>query len=428
MNIVLIYLPHPYLRQPGSHAPLGLMYVASSLESKGENVIIKNYTSFHTEEAIKDLPEADVYGITVTSLELLQSNEFSKLIKKKYPQAIVGIGGPGTYTDEYIDFDVIDFSCQGDGEITIIDILDDVQNNCLKKEYKGKTVEDLNSLAFPARSLLSSDPGGNIFAYNEKYAAGGTTMIVSSRGCPFKCSFCSSPYFTSLNKGVRYRDPKNIIDEMKYVIENCDTRQFKFCDEMFTANRRRVFEICEILGDLDVSWKASVRVKPFDYEMAKVMKDSGCKEISFGIESFDNDVLKMLNKKTTDEDNASALEITDKVGIKTRVLFMIRTPGQTKDTVKKNIEWLERVPYHIIACSSFIPLPGSDTWNNPDKYNIEILNKNLDDYNFYFYGNSGEDDNMKDIIKIKNRGLEEFNRESIKFREYLDSTGKIHKG
>ncbi len=163
-------------------------------------------------------------------------------------------------------------------------------------------------------------------------------------------------------------------------------------------------------------------------DCTKAMKDSGCKEISFGVESFDNDVLKMLNKRTTDKDNAKALGFTEKVGIKTRVLFMIRTPGQTRHTVRKNIEWLNRVPYHIIACSSFIPLPGSDTWNNPDKYNIEILNKNLNDYNFYFYGNAGGDDNIKDIIKIKDRSLKEFNEETIEFRTYLDNTGKIHKG
>jgi anaerobic magnesium-protoporphyrin IX monomethyl ester cyclase len=428
LNIILIYLPHPYLLQPGSHAPLGLMYIASSLKNKGEEVIIKNYTSFHMNEAIDDLPEADVYGITVTSLELLQSNDFARLIKNKYPKSIVGLGGAGTFTDDYVDFNVIDFICKGDGELTVLKIIDDIKNNKLQKKYKGETIEDLDSLSFPARHLLSKDQGGNIFAYNEKYTNGGTTMIVSSRGCPFKCSFCSSPYFTHLNKGVRYRSPNNVVDEIKYVINNYNINQFKFCDEMFTSNRKRVFEICDLLENLDIAWKASVRVKPFDYDMAKAMKSSGCKEISFGVESFDNDVLKVLNKKTKDLDNARALEVADMAGIKTRILFMIRTPGQTKYTVNKNIEWLEKVPYHIIACTSFIPIPGSDTWNNPDKYNIEILNKNLNDYNFYFYGNSGEDHNTKDIIKIKDRSLDEFNKESIKFREYLDNTGKIHKG
>ena len=430
MKVILIYLPHPYLKRPGSHAPLGLMYIASVLKNNGIDVEIKNYTSYETQDAIEDIPEADVYGITVTSLELLQANRFSYLIKQKMPNSIVGLGGPGTYTDEFVDYNIIDFICKGDGEITILDILDDIKKGDLKKVYYGKTVEDLNVLPFPARNLISEDGGGHIFAYNQDYKGGGSTVVMTSRGCPFQCSFCSCPFFTSLNKGVRFRDPENVYKELKEIVSKYNIRQFKFSDEMFTLKRKRVFEICDLIGNLDIAWKASLRVKPFDYEMACIMREAGCKEVSFGIESFDNDVLKMLNKKTTDIDNAKALEIADKAGLKSRVFFMIRTPGQTKETVSKNIKWLDRVPYHLIACTSFIPLPGSDTWINPDKYNIEILNRNLDDYNFYFYGKKegGGDDNMTDIIKIKDRSIEELNKESLEFREYLDRAGKINKG
>jgi len=161
--------------------------------------------------------------------------------------------------------------------------------------------------------------------------------------------------------------------------------------------------------------------------MAKTMFDAGCKEVSFGVESFDNVVLEILNKKSTAEDNARALEIAHEVGMTTRILFMIRTPGQTKDTVATNIQWLSRVPYNIIACTSFVPIPGSDIWINPDAYDIEILNRNLDDYNFYFFGKEGENE-LKNIIKIKSRPLDKFNAESKEFRDYLKETGKLNQG
>ena len=106
---------------------------------------------------------------------------------------------------------------------------------------------------------------------------------------------------------------------------------------------------------------------------------------------------------------------------------MIRTPGQTPLTIQRNIQWLEEVPYDIIACTSFVPLPGSDIWDLPDRYEIEILNRNLDDYNFYFFGKNGENE-LKDIIKIKNRTLLEFNEESQEFRNYLKQTGKLNEG
>lgn len=427
-KIVLIYLPHPYLKQPDAQAPLGLMYLASVLEAvEGVDVDIKNYSSFQNDEAIENLPKADLYGITVTSLELLQANRFAAKIKRKYPDAKVGLGGPGAFTDEFADYQVIDYVCKGEGEKVICDIIRDYQNGCLRQIYIASPVDNLDSVPFPSRHLLKDKQGGNIFAYDKNYKKGGSTIISTSRGCPFRCSFCSSPFFTGLNNGVRYRSARNVYDEIKQVIDTYGIRQFRFSDDMFTSRPRRVYEICDLLGELDIVWRISTRVNPFDIEMARTMFEAGCKEVSFGVESFDDAVLKVLNKKATADDNARALEVAKEAGMTTRVLFMIRTPGQTKNTVPINIEWLNRVPYDIIACTSFVPIPGSDIWIHPDRYDIEILNRNLDDYNFYFFGKDGENE-LKDIIKIKSRPLDEFNAESKAFRDYLKNTGRLNQG
>jgi len=217
------------------------------------------------------------------------------------------------------------------------------------------------------------------------------------------------------------------VAEIKECIDKYGIYQFRFSDDMFTANKKRVLEICKLIKPLDIAWRISCRVKPFDLEIAEALYGSGCKEVSLGVESFDNYVLKTLNKKCTAEDNALALRICRAVGITTRVLFMIRTPGQSKYTVDINIDWLQKVPYDIIACTSFVPIPGSDIWEHPYKYDIQILNKDLDDYNFYFFGKHGEN-KLLDIIKIKSRSLEEFNEESQRFRNYLKDTGKLNEG
>ena len=120
------------------------------------------------------------------------------------------------------------------------------------------------------------------------------------------------------------------------VENNFGITQFRFSDDMFTANIKHVTDICKKIKESDVIWRISCRVKPFTEDMAKTLLDAGCVEASFGIESFDNNVLKLLNKKTIASDNVKALEICAKVGIKTRVLFMIRTPGQTEKTVDIN--------------------------------------------------------------------------------------------
>lgn len=423
MKIALIYLPHPYLKQPEAQMPLGILYLSSILKQKDIEVEVCNFTALHTNEAISKLPKADIYGITVTSFEIPQANRFAYLIKELYWNNKVILGGAGTIAQEFVDFNIIDSICIGDGEITILDMLHDYPN--MNRVYYGKPVKNLNKLPFPDRGAISNI-GGNIFAYGKEYIGKGSTVILSSRNCYFNCSFCTSPYLRKINN-VRFRNSQNVYDEIKDVIDKYGIRQFRFSDDMFTSNKQHMYNICDKLSGLDIVWRISCRVKPFTKEMAQRLYETGCKEVSFGIESFDDTVLKTLNKQTTAKDNVKALEICEKVGIKARVLFMIRTPGQTKNTVPINIEYLKQVPYNIIACTSFVPIPRSNIYDNPDKYNIEILNKNLDDYNFYFFSSNGEN-KLKNIIKIKDRSLDEFNKESQYFRDYLKSTNKLNMG
>jgi radical SAM superfamily enzyme YgiQ (UPF0313 family) len=425
-DIVLIYLPKPFLKQPDAQAPLGLMYIAASLERKGVVVDLKNYATYSDDEAIEDLPNAKIFGITITSLEVLQASRFAKKIKSKYPDSKVLLGGPGVYASEYIDWNYIDSICIGEGEYTIFDILKDVKNGIIQKQYFGKIVEDLDNLPLPARHLLKNKQGGNIFAYNNNYIGEESTVIISTRGCPYRCSFCSAPALTYSNK-VRFRNSDSVAYEMKHVIDSYGIKQFRFSDDMFTASKKNVLELCKKIERLEVVWRISCRVKPLDEDMLKAMWDAGCRELSFGIESFDDKVLAGLNKNATCEDNVKALEMANKYGYKTRILFMIRTPYQTKETISINKYWISKVPFTIMACTSFIPNPGCDIWYNPDKYNIEILDKNLDKYNFYMFGPEGRRP-LDPLIKIKDRSLNEFMAESEEFRDWVDEYGKINRG
>jgi len=429
MKATLIYLPKPYLKEPEAQAPLGLMYLAAVLEEHEYGVELKNYPAFTDEEAIADLGPADLYGITVTSLEVPQANRFAAKIKQKFPNAKVVLGGPGAYHEEFVDWSRpggIDAVCKGEGEHAILEIMRDVAEDKLKRVYIGEPVMDLDTLPLPARHLLSGRQGGNIFAYDRRYVGGDTTVILSTRGCPFECAFCSSPFFTYSNR-FRARSPRHVAGEIDYVVREYGVRQFRFSDDMFTAGKRRVLDLCEAIGPLDVIWRISCRVKPLDEEMLAAMWQAGCRELSFGIESFDDAVLSGLNKKTTCQDNVRALKLSAEVGYRTRMLFMIRTPFQTRRTIEINKHWIQRVPFTIMACTSFIPIPGSDVWFHPDKYNVEILDRDLDKYNFYMFGPEGKRD-LDPILKIKDRPLDEFMSESEEFRSWVQDYGKVNKG
>jgi radical SAM superfamily enzyme YgiQ (UPF0313 family) len=422
MKVIFIHLPRPHLKQPEAQAPMGLMYLSAVLEQKGIDVVIVNYASLSIQDALNKLPEAEFYGMTVTSMELPLANEFAQGIKRKYPKSKVALGGPGTVTDEFVNWQFIDMICKGEGEETIMDMLGSTNG---KRIYHGKPIKDLNALPLPARHMMKDSLGGNIFAFKKNYKKKKSTQILTSRGCPFKCAFCANPSLTF--GGVRYRSTNSVIEEIKAILNMYDIYQFRIADDMFTSNKRRLLDITSKMAELGIIYRISARVKPFDKEMATALYDSGCREISFGVESFDNEVLQVLRKQATAEDAARAIDICNEVGLVGRVLLMIKTPGQTDKTVPRNIRWLERLSYPAVSCTTFVPMPGSDIWDNPGKYGIEILSRNLRDYNFYFFGPEGERP-MANLIRIKNRDMEEVNRESHDFREYLKSTGKINQG
>jgi len=408
MRWIIINPPHPYLVNPNLRAPLGLLYIAAVLEDLNEDVSVVNLSN-KVLNSIK-LEEADVYGITCTSIDIKKVESLSKLIKKRFPKSKIIVGGVGAYNYESFCTDSIDCFVIGEAEAIMESIVNHIKNNNLPKTMLGMEIQVLDSIKFPARHLYE-----NTLPLN----------IITSRGCKFGCSFCSSP--SMYKHKVRFRSTFNIYREIRQLKKEYNTDYFIFEDDMLTIDKERLLCICFALRDLDIKWRAMIRVKPLDIEMLNAMKEAGCNEVAVGIESFDGDVLKMLKKGTTVKDNIKALEMIHSVGIKTRLLLMIRTPGQTKDTMNLNRLFLQTVPYDKIACTTFTPIPLSDIWNNPDKYNIEILDRDTTNYNYSFFDKNGIR-KIKSIFKIKNRSLEEFNNETIEFQKWLLEYTTMNKG
>jgi len=421
MDVVFIYLPHPYLKRPGSQIPQGLLMLAAVLKGRYD-VAVRNYSALTQEAAIADLPQAALYGITCTSMELPYANDFAVAIKAKHPGGKVILGGPGTCTPEYIDFRAVDSFCVGEAELTIGEIVDDALAGRLRREYVGETVRDLDSLPFPAREFLPDNLGGEIFSYNRDYIGTGSTTILSSRGCPFRCAFCANS-----GGAVRFRSAASVRDEMAQVVERWGIRQFRFSDDMFAVSKRHALEICEAIAPLGVAWRVSIRTDPLDEEVVAAMRAAGCMEMSFGVESFDDDVLRVLNKQTTAAKHMAALEMVHRLGVVAKILMMIRTPGQTARTVDKNIAAIDALPKSIIACKAFVPLPGSPIWDDPGKYGVEILDRDLRNYNFYFFGPEGALA-LRPLIRLKDRSLDEFMAESNRFRGWLAARDDLDRG
>lgn len=431
MKIIFIETPSPWLVRKHVQIPLGPLYLATILKINGHEVRILR------PDTIKDLKPAleyDLICFSGTTLEYPMNVDCAKWIREQQPDKKIIIGGvhASALPDEVIEDGIFDSVCIGEGESVILTIVDDAEKNHLKKIYRSEHyIDDLDTIPFPDRSLVPNVEGGALFAYNKNYIGSGNQNFITARGCPFECAFCASK--SMWNGGVRFRSSQNIIDEMKYIIETTNVKQFRICDDNVTSAPKKCFDFCDaiIKNNLNIVWRCSVRAESLSEEIVDIMKKSGCMEISPGIESGDQRVLDFLNKKTTVEEMYEGCENAKNAGIAVRALMMIGTPGEREDTPEINYEYLKSLPHDMSTLSTFIPLPGTDIWNNPGKYKCSILSKDYRKYNKdYWVFNNGKAQKRKYEPLIHNQLLTlEKQIDNVKrMEEYIERLGRYNKG
>lgn len=417
MKATLINPPRRYLIEPESQAPFGLLYIGAVLEQKGWEV---RYVDLALEDKI---PSADLYGITANSPDYDDAVEIAKFLKKRGDGKVV-IGGPhvtgmGGQVDE-----VFDSWVSGEGENAIECIVEDFPN--LAKGYIGAPVADLDSIPFPARHLLTVQ-GTNIFAYHQRYAEGETTCLVTMRGCPYHCGFCAAGGIR-----VRYRSTENIVAEINHVINNYGIREFRISDDHFALNHKRLYELLPAMKDRNIFWRASIRVDAVDPEILKMMAESGCVEISYGVESGDQRVLDRINKGATLEQSANAMKWTHDVDITVRSLMVAGLPGETPDSAYKTIEFMEKTRHwwDIATLSNFVPFPGSPIWNDPQAFGVKRIA--VKSYNFYLWtpGPDGEPvmTPIHNNIELEDLSDEEMTKNKRILRAYFTGLDKVNRG
>ena len=424
MNIVLIEPPHSYLVQQRTQPPIGLLYLAAILRNHGHHCIIHRLWD-NAEDQMEGIPEGDLYGISSTSLDYSTSVDIARYIKRTRTGPVIMGGYHATTKGD--DEGVFDAICRGEGENVILDIVRDVEQGNLQKEYIGKPVDDLDTIPFPARDLLDYQ-GGNIFAFNENHFPYGSTVVVGSRGCPFRCAFCGAKHL--LHAKPRSRTVDNVVAEIKHVIDTFNIRQFRFSDETFTLNKTYTFNLCERLHDLNIAWKCSTRAGTLTLPVLQAMERAGCKEIAIGAESGDMNVLTTLLKDQTPEEVSQACRAATNTGINVRLLLMVNTPGESRETVKRNISFLQNTPHHMASCTVFKPLPGSAIWDTPERFGVQILSRDLSQYNIQLFRNDPEFDIMSEppAIRIKDLDFESMYKNRREMIEYLESKQCINKG
>lgn len=355
MKIALVNISAHRGAGKGNSAPLGLAYIGTVIRGLGHEVkgydlcvnkdAIKKYYLNADEDFVRSIGEfaPDFIGMSCTTTNRMNVGFWGEVFKSRLPDVKIIVGGPHPFflPDGYLKtYPVVDVLVLGEGERTIAEYLMAYSNGNDLKEVKGiafrdhdgkvtvnpcrEVIDDIDSIAFPARDLFPMEE------YDIRFGTitGAAATIITSRGCGNLCKFCST---TNYWKKVRFRSAKNVADEIEDVMNTFSfIRNFIFFDDTFTSNKRHCTSICEeiIQRDLNINWACWSRTNIIDHKHFELLKKAGCTTLSYGIESGNDQMLKVIRKNSTKENNYKALTLGRKYGIHTRGTMIAGMPEE----------------------------------------------------------------------------------------------------
>jgi radical SAM superfamily enzyme YgiQ (UPF0313 family) len=368
---------------PASWPPLGILYLASTLQMNGIDVSVldqpaKGFTVKETVNWVrKEGP--DLLGFSTCVGSSRSAAVISTKVKEENPNLTIIFGGhhatsnPDRILRKYPSVDVI---VKGEGEYTLVDLVDALMNGSSLKAVHGITyrdrdtivstphrplIEDLDALPFPDRGLLDEEYYSVIGG--AKLATQKFTSILSSRGCAFRCRFCSAQKFA--HNIWRPRSVANIIDELCYLSSE-GFKQFIFVDDNFTLNKKRVISLCQSIRKehLDIEWFCEGRVDSSSYAMMKALSSAGCKVIFLGIESANQRILNYYNKQITPHQSKLAVNTARKAGIDAIIgAFILGAPNETREEIQNTLEFAKQLPIDFPRFNILGVFPGTDIWD-----------------------------------------------------------------
>lgn len=424
MRVLLIY---PKISGGSPWIPLGIAYIAAYLRKHGIEVKIidDNLYKWNKERLsilIKDY-KPDIVGTGGMTVQCNDALKIGKLIKSIDKNLKMVYGGVHfTFLPEeglkYGDVCIV-----GEGEQTFLEICreDDLhkvkgiafrENNNIVFTEPRPFINNLDEIPFPAYDLLEMDK------YHDELITGEKAIsIMTGRGCPYNCVFCGSPKLWK--RKIRFHSLDYVMSHIKYLIENYDLRNLRIMDDTFTVNKERVLEFCDKIEEnrFKLNMTGLTNVKNADYEMFKKMKEVGFSIIAFGIESGNDEILKMINKGITIDDARKAIALAKKAGLDTECLFMIGNIGENKNTIMDSINFAKELNpvgsnsnkntvYNYFQFAT--PFPGSEFFEIWKQYGC-LMTENWDEYHHQkpVFVPKGLDENV--MVKLIELALEETN-------------------
>lgn len=356
-------------------APFSLMYLGAVAEQCGWEAEIVDMQKLDD-----PIPSADVYAVTSSSPQFPTAVKLEARLADEFPDSLRILGGNHISAEIDSIFQTsFNIAVAGEGEVVLSGILSHPEqyktSTCVK--IQGVPIANLDIIPFPARHLIDWTKYNRGICWGTKMLAPAVS-IVSSRGCPNRCVYCGS--HVVFGRYTRFRSIENVVAEVKHVIDTMGYHGFNFHDDTFCLDPKRVMKLSKEFEKLDIVWRCLTRVDTISEELLEAMQKGGCRELVAGIESGSQRVLDRIQKGVTVEQNLRAMKLIKKSGIQLKAGIMVGSPGETKETVEETKKLLRECPPDTWAVSVFTPFPGSAVWNNPAKYGVKILTRDLDQY------------------------------------------------
>lgn len=372
------------LYQEDNQFPLGPAYLAAILKNNGAEVEAYCMDVFHytNDQLAKHLQENeyDIIGLGFLAARFSETVvDLSKVVNenKKGAWFVLGGHGPSPIPEYCLRETGADVVAIGEAENTIVDLLkckvtggnlgqvDGIaylENGLFKKTGPNKWVTNLDEIPLPLWEIFPMDKYTSCLKLFNQESDKKTFSIITSRGCVNRCNFCYR-----MEKGIRMRSIENIIEEMKILFSAYDVSSYFFMDELFVVNKKRLLDFEKALteANLKIKYSCNARVDIMDKEIVQILKRTGCVFINFGFESSNDQVLKLMNKNATADENIKALEIVKEIGgIGMGLNFIWNNLGDDEATLKKNAELIKKYNtyYQCRTIRPVTPYPGSDLY------------------------------------------------------------------
>lgn len=329
----------------------------------------------------------DMVGISFKIVDIKAGYKIAQIAKRLNPKLTVVAGGPAatTCSSMIMKESTIDYLIHGEGESTLSELTNALlegyrsfekikglswrnKNSVITNESR-ELISNLDDLPFPARDAL-------IFADRLSKSWAKTVMgnIITSRGCPYGCTFCANHAVWGSRK-VRYRSAQNVVDEVLQVKDKYGVKKFIFWDDHLTTLRQRVIDLCNQLIDrkADIEWISFARANTLDKNLLDLMKRAGCIEIQLGVESGCDRVLKMINKNVSCDQNRKGISLLREAGIRSHVFLMVGFPSETKEEMRETMSFYRELKPDSALISVVTPYPGTELFNHAQNNGLKDI-------------------------------------------------------